>query len=90
MHGTLVVNSWVGIHEGCEITYNLNGSSGVYVSVSGKADPFEFFFEAEALRQFLALGGKALTEIDALAAQEQAEASAQAAASCDQLAERPA
>lgn len=24
MYGTLVVNSWVGIHEGCDITYSVD------------------------------------------------------------------
>lgn len=41
MYGTLVVNSWVGIHEGCDITYSVNGSNGVYVTASGKAQAAE-------------------------------------------------
>lgn len=73
MHGTLIVNSWVGIHEGCEITYKVNGSDSVYVIVDGKAQPFEFFFQAEALRQFIERGVKALADMDALAAKEEAE-----------------
>jgi hypothetical protein len=90
MYGTLVINSWVSIHEGCEIKYNLNGSGGTYVTVSGNGDPFEFFFETEALRQFLEVGGTALTELDTLAAQEEAAASPQPAASRDQPAKPPA
>jgi hypothetical protein len=82
MHGTLVVNSWVGIHEGCKITCSVNGSDSVYVTVNGKAQPFEFFFQAEALRQFIEHGVKALAEMDALAAKEEAE--------LDQAAERSA
>ncbi len=65
MYGTLVVNSWVGIHEGCDITYNVNGTDGVYVTVSGNAQPFEFFFDVAALRKFVELGGEALAEMDA-------------------------
>ena len=72
MYGTLIVNSWVGIHEGCDITYNVNGSDDVHVTVSGKAQPFEFFFQADALRKFVELGGKALAEIDALAIEDDA------------------
>lgn len=70
MYGTLIVNSWVGIHEGCDITYHVSGSDDVHVMVSGKAQPFEFFFQAEALRKFVELGGRALVEMDALAEQE--------------------
>lgn len=67
MYGTLVVNSWVGIHEGCDIAYNVHGSDDVYVTVRGTAQPFEFFFQADALRKFVELGGKALAEMEALA-----------------------
>jgi len=72
MYGTLVVNSWVGIHDGCDITYNVHGSDDVYVTISGEAQPFEFFFQADALRKFVELGGKALAEIDALVIEDDA------------------
>ncbi len=90
MYGTLVVNSWVGIHEGCDITYNLSGSDGVYVTVSGKAQPFEFFFDVAALRKFVELGGKALTEMAVPANQDEAEGDARERAERDQAAERSA
>jgi hypothetical protein len=73
MYGTLVVNSWVGIHEGCEITHSVSGSEGTHFVVGGQAQPFEFFFQTEALRQFVELGVKALAEMDAVAAKEEAE-----------------
>lgn len=63
MHANLVVNSWVGIHEGCAITYRVDGSDGVYVTVSGHGEPFEFFFEAPALREFVTRGQEALAEL---------------------------
>jgi len=90
MYGTLVVNSWVGIHEGCDITYSVNGSDGVYVVVSGKAMPFEFFFDCEALREFLAQGGKALAEMDVMAEREATEWESRQQAGSGQAAERPA
>lgn len=82
MYGTLIVNSWVGIHEGCDITFNVQGSDAVYATVSGKSQPFEFFFQVESLRTFLEQGGQALAEMDARFEQEEAEreASEQAAA----------
>lgn len=89
MYGTLVVNSWVGIHEGCDIKYSVNGSDGVHVTASGKAQPFEFFFDFEALRKFVELGGKALAEMEVLANQEEAEWDAERA-KLDQAAERSA
>lgn len=70
MHGTLVVNSWVGIHEGCDIDFRVNTSEDVYVTVSDGAAPFEFFFEETALRQFIELGSEALAKMAALAEQD--------------------
>jgi hypothetical protein len=73
MYDTLIVNSWVGIHEGCDITFNVQGSDAVYATVSGKSQPFEFFFQVESLRTFLEHGSKALAEMDARFEQEEAE-----------------
>lgn len=87
MYGTLVVNSWVGIHEGCDITYNVQGSDAVYVTVSAKAQPFEFFFDAEALRTFLEQGSQAMAKMDTLAEQEAAEWEARERAEAGQPAE---
>ena len=72
MYGTLVVNSWVDIHEGCDITYSVNDSDSMHFTASGTAQPFEFFFQTNALRQFIEQGIKALAEMDALAAKEEA------------------
>lgn len=73
MHGTLVVNSWVSIHDGCEITYNVNDSDSAQFTVSGTAQSFEFFCQAEALRRFIEQGVTALAEMDVLAAKEEAK-----------------
>jgi hypothetical protein len=51
----------------------VHGSDDVYVTVSGKEQPFEFYFQADALRQFLKLGSEALAEVDALAGNEGTE-----------------
>jgi hypothetical protein len=90
MHGTLIVNSWVSIHEGCEITYSVSGSDGTHFTAGGKAQPFEFFFQAAALRQFIELGVKALAEMDALAAKEEAKQDARERTELEQAAERSA
>jgi hypothetical protein len=89
-YGTLVVNSWVSIHEGCDITYSVNGSDGTHFTAGDKAHPFEFFFQAEALRQFIELGVKALAEMDALAAKEEAEWDARERTKLEQAAEHSA
>lgn len=83
MFGTLVVNSWVGIHEGCGITCDVQGGNAVFVTVSGEDQPFEFFFEAEALRAFLEQGTRALAEMDRLAEQEEAERETREGAAAD-------
>jgi len=63
MHANLVVNSWVGIREGCDITYRVDEPDGVYLTVSGHSEPFEFFFDAVALRDFVTRGNEALAEL---------------------------
>jgi len=73
MYGTLIINSSVAIHEGCDIAYNVQGSDDVFVNVSGETQPFELYFQSDALRTFLALGNAALAEMDALADREEAE-----------------
>lgn len=86
MHGTLIVNSWVSIHEGCDITYSVEGSDNAHFTAGDKAQPFEFFFQAEALRKFIEQGVKALAEMDALADKEEAEWDARERAKLDQAA----
>ncbi|HWC79945.1 MAG TPA: hypothetical protein VG756_08285 [Pseudonocardiaceae bacterium] len=73
MYGNLIVNSWVGIHEGCDLTCSVNGSDGAYFMANGKEQPFEFFFDFAALSTFVELGNKALAEMTALAEQDEAE-----------------
>jgi hypothetical protein len=73
MHGTLIVNSWVSIHEGCDFAYKVDSSDNAHFTVGDKTQQFEFFFQAEALRTFVEQGSKALAEMDALAAKEEAE-----------------
>lgn len=86
MRDTLVVNAWVGVQDGCEITCKTEGKHGAYFTVrSADAPPFEFSFAAGALRQFLAVGGKALADLDALNATRSASV-----APCCQSAEHSA
>jgi hypothetical protein len=71
-YGTLDVNASVAVHDGCEISCTVNPGYGMSVTVKGTnrrrgpggADEFEFWFETEALRAFLDLGVRALTELD--------------------------
>jgi hypothetical protein len=73
MSDKIIINSWVGIHEGCDLTYSVNGSDGVFFMAGDTAQPFEFFFDFAALQTFVGLGGKALTEMSARAEAEEAE-----------------
>lgn len=86
MYGKLVVNSWVGTHEGCDITYNVQGSDAVYATISGKDQPFEFFCQTDALLEFIGQSGKALAEMNVLAEQEDAESNASEQAEIGQAA----
>jgi hypothetical protein len=61
MQSNLVVNAWVGMHDGC-------------VTVTGNDDPsFEFYFQREALARFVEGGGEALAAMTRLAAIEATE-----------------
>lgn len=74
MRSNLVVNAWVGMHDGCEISYNVRTGDDVYVTVTGNDDPsFEFYFQREALARFVEGGGEALAEMTRLAATEATE-----------------
>ena len=71
-YGNLDVNSWVGIHNGCDFTCKVHDSDGVNITVSGKQlKPFEFFIEPDALRTLLERAGTALAELDDMAKREQ-------------------
>lgn len=73
MRDTLVVNAWVGVQDGCEIICKTEGKHGAYFTVrSADAPPFEFSFAAGALRQFLAVRGKAQADLDELSKQRRA------------------
>lgn len=73
MYGTFAVNAWADIHEGCQVTYRVRGSNDAYLTVSDrKQQPFEIYFKGDALRQFVEQGGRALAEMDELAAREEA------------------
>jgi len=66
----LIVRAWVDVRAGCDITYKVHDSEGVYVTLDGESEPFELFFDIKALRDFLVRGGEALAEMEALAAEE--------------------
>lgn len=88
-YGTLIVTTWFGIHEGCEIKYTVDGSDSANFVVSGEGQPFEFYLEVESLRQFTEHATTALAEMDALADKE-AERDAREQTEREQAAERPA
>jgi hypothetical protein len=73
MDGDLTVSSWVGIRSGCPMRYRLNGSNDVEFEFGGWREGFEFVFEVDTLRQFLALGGEALNEVDARQVRQESE-----------------
>jgi hypothetical protein len=74
MPDTLTIGAWISLHEGCEISSDVGGSNVGLLTVRGAGQqPFELYFRAESLRQFLEVGTRALAEMDALAAQEEAE-----------------
>ena len=70
--GTVKVSSWVAIHDGCPISYEICGSAGTRVQCGKEADGFEFEIDSEALRELLRLGDEALREMDAIHEKEQA------------------
>ena len=82
-YGTLDVNAWVAVHDGCEISCKPHPGSGVSVTVTGTNrrrgpggdEEFEFWFETGALRMFLALGTDALAELDSAAGDSAADQS---------------
>jgi len=63
MAGDLKVSSYVSIRDRCPMRFRVNSSDEVEFSFGGRNDPFEFEFNAAALREFLWLGSKALEEM---------------------------
>lgn len=93
MRDALIVNACVGVQDGCEITCNTEGRDGAYFTVrSADSPPFEFSFTAGALRQFIAVGNKALADLDELnAVLRSRDRRSEQPRSCScQTAERPA
>jgi hypothetical protein len=64
----LKVSSYVTIRHGCPMRFRVNSIDDVEFSLGGLRDPFEFVFQLQALREFLALGAEALKEMDAMTA----------------------
>jgi hypothetical protein len=86
MPDTLTIGAWISLHEGCEISSDVGGSNVGMMTVRGAGQqPFELYFRAEPLRQLLEVGTRTLAEMDALAAQEEAEPDGCEPASSDQL-----
>ncbi len=74
MHGDLTVGSWVEIHEGCPIRFEIGGSGVAFVLCGpDPQDTFQFTLEAEVLREFVRLGADTLREMDAISEREEAE-----------------
>lgn len=65
MPGDLKVSSYVTVRDRCPMRFRVNSSDEVEFSFGGRQDPFQFEFDAEALREFLWLGSKALEEMTA-------------------------
>jgi hypothetical protein len=74
MTGDVKISSYVCVPDGCSMRFRVNGADGVEFSFGGRRDPFEFLFDAEALRAFLRLGADAMRELDGhiIVAQEKA------------------
>lgn len=74
---TLVIGSWVSLHDGCDISGDVGGSDAAMLTVRGTGgQPFELHFQAETLRQFVAVAAQTLAAMDALAIQEGADRAA--------------
>jgi hypothetical protein len=65
MPGDLKVSSYVTVRDRCPMRFRVNSRDEVEFSFGGRQDPFEFEFSAQALREFLWLGSKALEEMAA-------------------------
>ena len=74
MHTSLKVSSYVVVRERCPMRYRVSGND-IEFSFGGRYDPFDFVFNADALRQFLSVSSEALQELAALAAVEEGELS---------------
>lgn len=65
MHISLTVSAYVGIRKGCPMTYSVNSDNQIEFSFGGTRDGFDFSFDAEAMKELLKLGGKALAGLEA-------------------------
>jgi hypothetical protein len=74
MFEPFTVTSWASASEGCRIQHSVGGSDEVTFVFGSGTDTFEFAFDAEALKNFIALGAEALAEMDAQATDELAKA----------------
>lgn len=64
---------WVIAKAGCPMRHSVNGSDEVAFTFGGGRESFEFTFDAEALRKLIRLGTDALHDMDARAAEEEAD-----------------
>jgi hypothetical protein len=63
----------MNVSEGCAISYRVEGSDLVSLTFGTGVEAFDFSADAAALRSFLQIGSRALAEMDAQYAQEEAE-----------------
>jgi hypothetical protein len=61
---SLSVNSYVTIRDHCPMRYHVVDGETVEFSFGGPRDPFEFVFDATALRAFLNLGAAVMREME--------------------------
>jgi hypothetical protein len=75
MHTSLKVSSYVVVRDRCPMRFRVSGND-IEFSFGGRYDPFDFVFNADALRQFLSTASEALQELAALVSAEEGELSA--------------
>jgi hypothetical protein len=74
---TLIIGSWVSLHDGCDITSDVGSSDAALLTLRGSGQqPFELHCQTEPLRRLVEAGRQALAEMDAIAVQEGAEQAA--------------
>lgn len=63
LYSDLTVDMCVSVGKACPITYLVTADHQVEFSFGGRPQGFHYAFDADALRQFVMLGGRALLEL---------------------------
>lgn len=67
----MLLNSWVCVSGNCAMTGSVHGTDEVFFTFGTGGSTFEFAFDAEGLRRFVALANEGLRELDERTAREQ-------------------